>query len=140
MLRARLSSLSTAVSNVLQRQVTCAYVLVSSPAECTGIPTNQLAPSTTSSFGAVRFMSKYLSKSATKRLPLSPKRAKKGYYKGNGSTKEGYFGKGGKFVVDPSKRLELVVPDLTGFNLKPYVAQKVPRYPPELKREAKVSS
>ena len=85
--------------------------------------------------GARRSMSKYLSKSARKRLPLTTKRAKKGYYKGNGATKEGHFGKGGKFIVDRSLRLELVAPDLTGFKLKHYIASTVPKYPPEAKRD-----
>ena len=89
-------------------------------------------PATGSTVGAVRCMSKFLSKSARKRLPLTTKRAKKGFYKGNGATKEGYFGKGGKFVVDKSLRLELVAPDLAGFKLKPYVAQQVPRYPKDM--------
>ena len=62
-------------------------------------------------------MSKYLSKAATKRLPLTTKRAGKGYYKGKGGTKEGRLTSKGKFIVDPKKRLELVVPDLTGFKV-----------------------
>lgn len=64
-----------------------------------------------------RFMSKYLSKSAAKRLPLSTKRAGKGYYKGKGGTKEGRLTSKGKFIVNPLKRLELIVPDLTGFKV-----------------------
>jgi hypothetical protein len=65
-----------------------------------------------------RFMSKYLSKSATKRLPLTTKRAGKGYYKGKGGTKEGRLTSKGRFKVDPMKRLELVVPDLEGFTVR----------------------
>lgn len=65
-----------------------------------------------------RFMSKYLSKSAKKRLNLSPKRAHKGFYKGKGSTKEGRLTSKGKFIVNPLRRLELVVPDLTGFKVR----------------------
>jgi len=61
-----------------------------------------------------RFMSKYLSKSATKRLPLTNKKAKKGYYKGNGATNEGRITSKGKFIADPMKKLQLVVPDLEG--------------------------
>ena len=64
-----------------------------------------------------RFMSKYLSKSAAKRLPLNTKRAGKGYYKGKGGTKEGKLNSKGKFIVDPKKRLELIVPDLEGFTV-----------------------
>jgi len=37
----------------------------------------------------IAHFSKYISKSRTKRLPLTTKRAGKGYYKGNGSRKEG---------------------------------------------------
>lgn len=70
-----------------------------------------------------RFMSKYLSKSATKRLPLTTKKAGKGYYKGKGGTKEGHFGKGGRFVRDKTKMLELVVPDLEGFKVRPIVVK-----------------
>jgi Mitochondrial ribosomal protein L27 len=65
-----------------------------------------------------RYMSKYLSKAARKRIPLTTKRASRGgFYKGKGSTKEGRLTSKGKFVVDPLKRLELVVPDLTGFKV-----------------------
>jgi hypothetical protein len=67
---------------------------------------------------AKRFMSKYLSKSATKRLPLTTKRAGKGYYKGKGGTKEGRITSKGKFIFDPLKRLQLIVPDLEGFKVR----------------------
>ncbi len=77
-----------------------------------------------------RFMSKYLSKSATKRLPLNTKRAKKGYYKGKGCTSEGRLTSKGKFIADPLKKLQLIVPDLEGFPLKPYIAKTISKYPP----------
>jgi Mitochondrial ribosomal protein L27 len=65
-----------------------------------------------------RFMSKYMSKAARKRIPLTTKRASRGgFYKGKGSTKEGRLTSKGKFIVDPLKRLELVIPDLTGFKV-----------------------
>jgi hypothetical protein len=67
----------------------------------------------------VRNFSKFLSKSAAKRIPLTTKRARKGFYKGKGCTKEGYITSKGRFVVDWSKRLQLIIPDLTGFKLKP---------------------
>lgn len=80
-------------------------------------------------------MSKYMTKSAKKRMPLTTKRASRGgFYKGKGGTKEGRLTSKGKFIVDPLKRLELVVPDLTGFKLKPYVAASVPKYPPEMQK------
>jgi hypothetical protein len=66
---------------------------------------------------SVRHMSKYLSKAAAKRLPLSTKRARKGYYKGKGGTKEGRLTSKAKFIVDPLKRLQLIVPSLEGFKV-----------------------
>ncbi|KAL7531634.1 hypothetical protein ACHAXR_004141 [Thalassiosira sp. AJA248-18] len=83
-----------------------------------------------------RCMSKYLSKSATKRLPLNTKRAKKGYYKGKGGTKEGRITSKGKFIADPFRKLQLVVPDLDGFPLKPYIARSVSRTAPEKRTNA----
>lgn len=95
-----------------------------------------LTPMATQQFQMVqqRYMSKYLSKAATKRLPLNTKKAGKGYYKGKGGTKEGRLNSKGKFIVDPSKRLELIVPDLTGFKLKPYIASTASKFAPEIRR------
>ena len=86
---------------------------------------NRIATTTTSlssssssyQFLQQRFKSKYLSKSATKRLPMTTKRAGKGFYKGKGGTKEGRLTSKGRFIVDPKKRLQLMVPDLEGFNV-----------------------
>ena len=78
-----------------------------------------------------RCMSKYLSKSATKRLPLTTKRAGKGYYKGKGGTSEGRLTSKGKFIADPLKKLQLIVPDLKGFTLKPYIGRTVAKSPPK---------
>ena len=75
-------------------------------------------------------MSKYLSKSATKRLPLTTKRAGKGYYKGKGCTSEGRLTSKGRFIADPLKKLQLIVPDLEGFPLKPYISRSVRKSPP----------
>lgn len=83
------------------------------------------------------FFSKYISKSRAKHLPLTTKRAGKGgyfliircqpsltvtllptgFYKGNGCRTEGFNTSKGHFIVDQSKRTELVVPDLTGFKV-----------------------
>merc|ERR1711862_575666 len=65
-----------------------------------------------------RYFSKYLSKSAKKRLPLNTKWAGKGYVKGKRCTKEGYKTSKGRFVLLPHKRLELIVPNIDGFKLK----------------------
>lgn len=76
-------------------------------------------------------MSKYVSKSMKKNLVLTTKRAGKGFYKGKGCTSEGRLNSKARFIVNPLKRLELVVPDLSGFRLKPYIASSASRFPPE---------
>mmetsp|Transcript_109784 Transcript_109784/g.236204 ORF Transcript_109784/g.236204 Transcript_109784/m.236204 type:complete len:105 (+) Transcript_109784:46-360(+) len=75
----------------------------------------------------VASFSKYISKSRAKHLPLTTKRAGKGYYKGNRCRSEGRITSKARFVVDPNKRTELMVPDLTGFKLRAYVAPGVKR-------------
>ncbi|KAG7372137.1 mitochondrial ribosomal protein L27 [Nitzschia inconspicua] len=81
------------------------------------------------------FASKYISKSAKKRLPMTTKRAGKGFYKGNGGTKEGKLTSKGKFIPDPQRKLQLMVPqDLDSFPLKPYIASTASRFPPEIRR------
>ncbi|CAN0112552.1 unnamed protein product, partial [Discosporangium mesarthrocarpum] len=70
-------------------------------------------------------MSKYISIAARKRLPLTSKKGNKNYYKGKGARKEGHLNSKGRFIVDPSLRLEIMAPDLTDFKLKPYVAKTV---------------
>jgi hypothetical protein len=52
-------------------------------------------------FGSqVSNFSKYISKSRTKRLPLTTKRAGKGFYKGNGARKEGYITSKGNVIIN----------------------------------------
>jgi len=82
-----------------------------------------------------RSMSKYISKSATKRLAITTKRAGKGFYKGKGATKEGHLNSKGQYRGDSDLKLQLIVPDLEGFKLKPYIASIVSRFPPESRRE-----
>lgn len=65
--------------------------------------------------------SKYISKARTKRLPLTTKRAGKGFYKGNGARKEGTLNSRGQFFRVKDMCTELVMPDLTNFKLKAYV-------------------
>jgi large subunit ribosomal protein L41 len=93
---------------------------------------------TTTTTTQVRSMSKFISKSAKKRLTLTTKRAGKGFYKGKGGTKEGKLNSKGKFIADPLRKLELIVPDLTNFRLKPYIANTASKFPPE-KRYSPVS-
>mmetsp|Transcript_15416 Transcript_15416/g.15602 ORF Transcript_15416/g.15602 Transcript_15416/m.15602 type:complete len:154 (-) Transcript_15416:277-738(-) len=85
----------------------------------------------------IRSMSKFLSKAARKRIPLTTKHARKGFYKGKGATKEGTITSKGKFLFNRKWMLQLVVPDLEGFELKPYVAKKVHKLSPET-RSAKL--
>ena len=92
-------------------------------------------PSATLSLGGIRCFSKYISKSALKRLPLTTKRAKKGFVKGKGCNSEGRNTSKG-YKIDPKKKLRLIIPDLTGFTLKPYIAASVPKVPPERRNVA----
>lgn len=73
----------------------------------------------------VRHFSKYFSRAQTKRQPLNTKWAKKGYVKGKGCRSTGWHTSKGKYIIDKRKVVELVVPDLTNFRLKPYVATTV---------------
>jgi hypothetical protein len=75
----------------------------------------------------VAHFSKYLSKEGAKRKPLNTKKMGKGYKKGYGARMEGRISSKGTFITMPEKQTELIVPDLTGFPLKPYVAHNVKR-------------
>ena len=61
---------------------------------------------------------------ATRRR-LTSKYAGKHFYKGRGVRNIGYPTKGGGYVIVPKKVQQLVIPDLTGFELKPYVTRKI---------------
>ena len=65
-------------------------------------------------------MSKNMSNSATKRAPLTTKRARKGFYKGKGGTKEGRITSKGRYIGDARKKLNLIVPDLEGFKVRKF--------------------
>ncbi|CAL5188554.1 unnamed protein product [Lathyrus oleraceus] len=54
---------------------------------------------------------------------LSPKRAPRGFYKGKNCQPTGFHTRKGGYVVLQEKLPNYVVPDLTGFKLKPYVSQ-----------------
>ena len=72
------------------------------------------APST----APFREFSKVYGNAMRKRMPLSPKRARKGYYKGKGARSEGRHTSKGGYLIDPAKRLELVIPDMDGFKVR----------------------
>ena len=73
----------------------------------------------------VRFKSKYTSRTAGKFLPLHSKHAKKGWYKGNGCRSTGTLDSKAHFHIDRERLIKIIVPDLTNFKLKPYVAKTV---------------
>lgn len=72
--------------------------------------------------------SKYISNARKKRLPLTTKRAGKGYYKGNGARKEGNINSKARFIQDKEMLTELVVPDLADCKLKAYVGPGAKRH------------
>ena len=78
---------------------------------------------------AGRAFSKYLPRARAKRLPLTPKRAGKGYAKGSGARPTGRRTRAGRFVVDAARAVRLVAPARGGRALGPYVARAVPRMP-----------
>jgi len=78
---------------------------------------------------AGRAFSKYLPRARAKRLPLTPKRAGKGYAKGSGARPTGRRTRAGRFVVDAARAVRLVAPAPGGRALGPYVARAVPRMP-----------
>ncbi|KAL7566372.1 hypothetical protein ACA910_011115 [Epithemia clementina (nom. ined.)] len=81
-------------------------------------------------------MSWYISRAARKRMPLTTKQAKKGgFYKSNRATSEGRHTTKVRYIINPLKRLQLVIPVMTGFKLKPYIAAGASRFPPETRGE-----
>ncbi|CAD0014538.1 unnamed protein product, partial [Aureobasidium pullulans] len=62
---------------------------------------------------------------ALRRLALTTKQAGKDYYKGTGSGSMGRHTKYGGYRIDWSKVRTYVVPDLSDFALKPFVAENI---------------
>ncbi len=65
-----------------------------------------------------------------RRAILNSKFGNKNFYKGRGARNEGTHTSKGGYVVRPERLLRIVAPDLTGFDLKPYV-HKQARAPPQ---------
>ena len=64
-----------------------------------------------------------------RRGAMSAKRSPKNFYKGQGGRKEGRHTSKGGYVMDPSKKLNIIAPTaehLSTFKLKPYVSQQTP--------------
>ncbi|XP_046852105.1 39S ribosomal protein L41, mitochondrial-like [Xenia sp. Carnegie-2017] len=61
------------------------------------------------------------------RKVMTGKRGNKNFYKGRGVKPTGFHTKKGHYVIVPKKVPEFVVPDLTDFELKPYVSYQSPK-------------
>ncbi|KAM0693353.1 hypothetical protein Q7P36_006607 [Cladosporium allicinum] len=60
-----------------------------------------------------------------RRLALNTKQAGKDYYKGNRTGSMGSHTKYGGYIVDPKKVRTYCCPDLSDFNLTPFVATRI---------------
>eukprot|EP01088_Endostelium_zonatum_P006252 TRINITY_DN1835_c0_g1_i1.p1 TRINITY_DN1835_c0_g1~~TRINITY_DN1835_c0_g1_i1.p1 ORF type:complete len:101 (+),score=13.30 TRINITY_DN1835_c0_g1_i1:5-307(+) len=58
---------------------------------------------------------------------VSTKHTTRGLYKGVGCRRLGRHTRKGRYIVNPLRIPEYVVPDLTGFELKPYVSKNTPK-------------
>ena len=57
---------------------------------------------------------------------MTGKRGNKDFYKGRGAKSTGFHTRKGSYIIQPHKLRDFVVPDLTGFKLKPYVSHRTP--------------
>eukprot|EP01134_Creolimax_fragrantissima_P000894 CFRG0894T1 len=62
---------------------------------------------------------------ATRKVAMHPKQGNKNFYKGYGAKSSGRTTSKGVFIKQEHKIPAFVVPDLVGFELKPYVANTV---------------
>ncbi|KAK5174041.1 60S ribosomal protein L27, mitochondrial [Saxophila tyrrhenica] len=62
---------------------------------------------------------------ALRRLPLTTKQGPHNYYKGNRTGAMGRHTKYGGYVIDFRKVRTYVCPDLSGFNLTPFVTKEI---------------
>ncbi|KAL9965287.1 hypothetical protein ACROYT_G029062 [Oculina patagonica] len=58
---------------------------------------------------------------------MTGKRGNKNFYKGRGVRNPGFHTRKGGYMIVQKKIPEFIVPDLTGFELKPYVSYKAPK-------------
>ena len=70
-----------------------------------------------------------LAKVVGRRLALTTKGAGKNFYKGTGSGSMGWHTKHGGYRIDWNKVRTYKVPDLTDFQLTPFVAKRVEKEP-----------
>ncbi|KAL1588628.1 hypothetical protein WHR41_02357 [Cladosporium halotolerans] len=62
---------------------------------------------------------------AIRRLPLNTKQAGKDFYKGNRTGAMGWHTKYGGYKIDYKKVRTYICPDLSDFNLTPFVAKRI---------------
>ena len=81
--------------------------------------------------GPLLFLRPFLQRTVTRTgyTVLSPKRGNKHYYKGKGAASTGRHTRKGGYELLEHKLPNFAVPDLAGFELKPYVSYSVPRNP-----------
>ncbi|XP_051832005.1 39S ribosomal protein L41, mitochondrial-like [Antechinus flavipes] len=75
--------------------------------------------------GLLSALTQGLVRGADRMSKWTSKRGPRTFYKGRGAKFTG-FSKSGKFVMVKEMVPEFVVPDLTGFKLKPYVSYRAP--------------
>jgi len=59
---------------------------------------------------------------------MTPKMGNKNFYKGRGCKPMGRHTSKAKYVIEPHRIPFLEVPDLAGFELKPYVSKRTPKF------------
>ncbi|XP_065882564.1 large ribosomal subunit protein mL41A-like [Dysidea avara] len=66
-----------------------------------------------------------------RREPMTSKRGNKDFYKGGGAKPTGVPTKKGGYLVLQNRITHIIIPDLTGFKLKPYVSLSSPKVDPQ---------
>ncbi|XP_050782540.1 39S ribosomal protein L41, mitochondrial [Gopherus flavomarginatus] len=77
--------------------------------------------------GLLTNLARGLVRGADRMAEFTSKRGPRSHNKGRGARKLGYVTLGGKFIKIKEMVPEFVVPNLTGFKLKPYVSYKTPK-------------
>ncbi|MEE6504812.1 hypothetical protein FKM82_005345 [Ascaphus truei] len=76
--------------------------------------------------GLLANLARGIVRGADRMAETTGKRGPKSFHVSRGSKKAGYLTSSGKFVKVREMVPEIVVPDMTGFKLKPYVSYKAP--------------
>ncbi|XP_037653621.1 39S ribosomal protein L41, mitochondrial [Choloepus didactylus] len=76
--------------------------------------------------GLLTAVTRGLVRGADRMSKWTSKRGPRSFYKSRGAKGTGVRGPGGRFVTIKEMVPEFVVPDLTGFRLKPYVSYRAP--------------